>query len=117
MCRTNQIVITTIMNVISVARMVMTGVRGAMKRNVFSLAGAVMVAPGLRSLRRKIDHSEYGGAPLLGLNGTCIISHGASNPRAIMNAVRVAMEAVKHGLNGLISRELQEISQEIKSAS
>ena len=46
---------------------------------------------------RRIDYREYGGAPLLGLEGVCVIAHGSSNARAIRNAIRVAVEAVRHG--------------------
>lgn len=48
-------------------------------------------------LYRRIDYREYGGAPLLGIDGVCIIAHGSSNARAIRNAIRVAMEGVSHG--------------------
>jgi glycerol-3-phosphate acyltransferase PlsX len=46
-----------------------------------------------------VDYSEYGGAPLLGIDGTCIISHGSSNAKAIKNAVRVAANFVKYEIN------------------
>jgi len=49
--------------------------------------------PALLALRTRIDYAEYGGAPLLGLNGAVLISHGRSNARAIRSAVRVAHEA------------------------
>jgi glycerol-3-phosphate acyltransferase PlsX len=91
------------------ASMIMTGVKGAMKRNVFSLAGALMVSPGMRKFKKQIDYAEYGGAPLLGLNGVCIISHGSSNPRAVMNAIRVARESVEHSLNDRILTELKKV--------
>ena len=51
----------------------------------------------IRRMYRRIDYREYGGAPLLGLEGVCIIAHGSSNARAIRNAIRVAVEAVRHG--------------------
>lgn len=46
----------------------------------------------LRNFRRETDYSEYGGAPLLGINGTCFISHGRSTPKAIKNAIKAASE-------------------------
>ncbi len=51
----------------------------------------------IRRMYRRIDYREYGGAPLLGIEGICIIAHGSSNARAIRNAIRVAGEAVRHG--------------------
>jgi phosphate acyltransferase len=52
-----------------------------------------------------LDYSEYGGAPLLGVRGVSIICHGASTPNAIKNAIRVAVQAVKAGLNQHIAAE------------
>lgn len=88
------------------ARMIMTGIKGAMTKNVLTLGATLILTPGLRKYRRRIDYAEYGGAPLLGLNGICIIAHGASSPKAIMNAIRVAKESVEHGLNRHISEEI-----------
>lgn len=52
----------------------------------------------LRGLRRRLDYAEYGGAPLLGVNGVVVVAHGSSRARAIKNAIRVAVEAVRSGL-------------------
>jgi glycerol-3-phosphate acyltransferase PlsX len=57
---------------------------------------------------KQLDYSEHGGAPLLGVNGVSIISHGKSSPRAIMNAVKVAVRAVDTKMNEHIGRRLQE---------
>jgi glycerol-3-phosphate acyltransferase PlsX len=62
--------------------------------------------PALRELVRHLDYSEYGGAPLLGVRGVSIICHGASSPNAIKNAIRVALLAVRSGLNQHIAAEL-----------
>ena len=48
----------------------------------------------------------YGGCPLLGVNGVCIIAHGSSSPTAIMNAIRIAAEAVSHEVNPHIQEEI-----------
>ena len=58
-------------------------------------AGALLMRPAFRSLRRRIDYAEYGGAPLLGVNGVVVIAHGGSSPKAFMNAIRVARTAVE----------------------
>lgn len=58
--------------------------------------GGLLVRDGLRRVKQRVDYTEYGGAPLLGVKGVTIISHGSSNHKAIYNALRVAMEAEKH---------------------
>jgi phosphate acyltransferase len=58
----------------------------------------------LDRLFRGFDYTDYGGAPLLGVNGVTIICHGGSPPRAICNAVRVAIQAVETGLVAHIAR-------------
>jgi phosphate acyltransferase len=67
----------------------------------------VFLAPAFRRLKQRIDYSEYGGAPLLGVNGVCIIGHGRSDAKAVSNAVRVAMVAVEQGVITSISTSLQ----------
>jgi glycerol-3-phosphate acyltransferase PlsX len=57
---------------------------------------------------KQLDYSEHGGAPLLGVNGVSIISHGKSSPRAIMNAIKVAVQAVETRMDEHIGRRLQE---------
>ena len=57
---------------------------------------------------KDLDYSEHGGAPLLGVNGVSIISHGKSSPRAIMNAIKVAVRAIDSRMNDHIGRRLRE---------
>ncbi|HXX38308.1 MAG TPA: phosphate acyltransferase PlsX [bacterium] len=57
--------------------------------------GVALAAPGLRAVKRRMDYTEYGGAPLLGVSGVCIISHGSSQAKAIRNAVALAVESVR----------------------
>jgi glycerol-3-phosphate acyltransferase PlsX len=59
---------------------------------------AAMLKPAFARIRRRTDYGERGGAPLLGVNGVCIIGHGSSNAVAVANAARTAGEAVRHGL-------------------
>jgi phosphate acyltransferase len=70
--------------------------------------GGFLMKGSLRAVKRKTDYAEYGGAPLLGVNGVCIICHGKSNKKAIYNAVRVAGQFVQSDTNRLIQEELQE---------
>lgn len=72
-----------------------------------SKLGALLVKGRFKRLRRKLDYAEYGGAPLLGINGACIIAHGSSPPNAIKNAIRVASEYVSREINLQIERKLQ----------
>lgn len=65
--------------------------------------------PVLKGLFKKNDYHEYGGAPLLGVNGVCVICHGSSEARTIRNAIRNAREYVKAGVNGAIVKRLAEI--------
>jgi len=68
------------------------GLRGKLLRLYLApLVGSIL------RLYRRIDYREYGGAPLLGIDGVVIVAHGSSNARALRNAVRVATETVSHG--------------------
>lgn len=61
--------------------------------------GALFSKPALQAMKREMDYTEYGGAPLLGIDGTCIICHGSSSAKAIKNAIKVAAEFVNHKVN------------------
>jgi glycerol-3-phosphate acyltransferase PlsX len=71
-----------------------------------TLRKAGVSAEQLESGLKHLDYSEYGGAPLLGVKGVSIISHGKSSPRAIKNAVKVAAQAVVSGMNEQIGARL-----------
>ena len=72
--------------------------------------GAILSLPAFRAIRKKIDYSEYGGAPLLGIDGRIIIAHGGSSAKAIKNAVRSATEYVKQKINQHIMEDLEKIN-------
>jgi len=63
--------------------------------NIIRKLGALAVKPGLKEIAQMMDYAEYGGAPLLGVNGISIICHGSSKTKAIFNAIRVARECVQ----------------------
>jgi len=65
----------------------------------FSKIGYLLASPAFKAFKKKVDYAEYGGAPLLGIDGTGMICHGGSNPRAIMNAIRMARESVARHVN------------------
>ncbi|HTP05055.1 MAG TPA: phosphate acyltransferase PlsX [Nitrospirota bacterium] len=75
--------------------------------NLIRKLGYFMMRPAFRSLKRRIDYAEYGGAPLVGINGISIISHGRSSDRAIKNAVRVATELAKSEVNKHIQEDIE----------
>lgn len=72
------------------------------------LAAAVL-RPGLRKVFRRLDYAEYGGVPLLGVNGSAIISHGRSNAKAIKNALRVARQTAETNVAGAIAEGLAKL--------
>jgi glycerol-3-phosphate acyltransferase PlsX len=71
---------------------------------ILALPGLALMVPALRRIAKRMDYAEYGGAPLLGVDGVVIIAHGRSNARAIKNAVRVAAESVEAGLVDVIKQ-------------
>lgn len=69
------------------------------KKSPITMFGAFLAKPAFNALKKETDYSEYGGAPLLGIDGHCIICHGSSNARAIKNGIRCAAEFVKYEIN------------------
>lgn len=73
--------------------------KGAFRQSVLTRVGYLLSRGSLRRSLGRLDHTEYGGAPLLGLNGVAIVAHGGSGPKEIKNAIRVAKEAIAHDVN------------------
>jgi glycerol-3-phosphate acyltransferase PlsX len=82
----------------------------ALTSSLSAKAGYVLARKAFKDFRKKIDYSEYGGAPLLGVRGTAVIGHGSSNPNAIKNAIRVAAELCRSKVNEKIDRELAAVA-------
>ena len=80
--------------------------RGSLNSTVASQVGALLARKAFTDFGRKLDPSEYGGAPLLGVKGVAIVGHGASNANAMKNAVRVAKQFYESGVNTRIEEEL-----------
>jgi glycerol-3-phosphate acyltransferase PlsX len=76
-----------------------TMLRKSLKSTVTSQVGALLSKKAFQEFRKSLDYSEYGGAPLLGVRGVCIVGHGSSNDRAIMNGIRVAAEFAQAEVN------------------
>jgi phosphate acyltransferase len=73
--------------------------RRELMSTLISKIGAFLGRQAFYALRKRMDYAEHGGAPLLGINGICIICHGSSNAKAIKNAIRVAAEEVAKNVN------------------
>ena len=73
-----------------------------------SLEALAKLKPAFAKFKKRVDYSEYGGAPLLGLNGISIISHGRSSGKAIKNAIRVAKEFHENEINQHIHEGIEE---------
>lgn len=69
--------------------------------------GAALLKPAFKRLKKRADHEAYGGAPLLGVNGVCIICHGRSTPNAIIRAVEVAQNFVENQINNYIQEQIK----------
>lgn len=91
----------------SMLDMIRAHVRREILRDARSRLGAFLLTPALGRLREKLDYAEVGGAPLLGVEGVCIIAHGSSSPKAIKNAVKVADRFVRLGVNEDIRIDLE----------
>lgn len=78
-------------------------VKDAMTSSAINTMAAAVLKPALGRLKDRLDPDAYGGAPLLGVSGVCIIGHGSSNARAVANAVRVAVTAVRGDLTERIA--------------
>ena len=89
-----------------VANLVRTALKESLKATITRQVGYLLSRSAFSDFKKRIDHTEYGGAPLLGVKGVCIITHGSSNTNAMKNAVRVAAEFAQRGINDSIERGL-----------
>jgi glycerol-3-phosphate acyltransferase PlsX len=93
----------------SVARALGTWVKGEIKHSPMAMLGALLCSGIARRMKQRADPNQYGGAPLLGINGVCIIGHGSSSHVAVQNAIRVAGEWVSHEINHSIVELVQRV--------
>jgi phosphate acyltransferase len=89
----------------STARVVARWLKDEITRNPLRMLGGLLASGAFRALKRKADPDEYGGAVLLGINGICIKAHGASSPKAVKNAIRMATEFVESSSTSTWSRK------------
>jgi glycerol-3-phosphate acyltransferase PlsX len=89
-----------------VANLVRATLKETLKATITRQVGYLLSRSAFSDFKKRFDHTEYGGAPLLGVKGVCFITHGSSNANAIKNAIRVAAEFADHGINAKIEKEL-----------
>ena len=89
------------------AHLMSHSLRESLKSTVTSQVGALLSRRAFAEFKKRLDYSEYGGAPLLGVRGVCIVGHGSSNEKAIMNGIRVAAEFAQAEVNSGIEAALQ----------
>jgi len=91
----------------TLAESMMHLIREELEATPIRRVGALLARNAFRAVRRRIDPSEYGGAPLLGVKGCCVIGHGKSNAVAIKHGIRTAAEFFASGVNARIEAELK----------
>ncbi len=96
-------------------RLVRDMLKESLTRTVTAQVGALLSRKAFNAFKKRVDPAEYGGAPLLGVRGVCIIGHGSSNDRAILNGIRVAAEFAQAGVNDCIEREFGGRSRDVMS--
>ena len=94
-----------------VGEMITALIRSEVHKSLLSKIGFFLMSSVFKKLKKKIDYTEYGGAPLLGLNKICIICHGISGNKAIKNAIRVAAESITRKVNSQISQDILAIKE------
>src|SRR3954451_19748736 len=100
-----------------VANLVRTALKESLKATITRQVGALLSRSAFEDFKKRLDHTEYGGAPLLGVKGVCIITHGSSNANAMKNALRVAAEFGESAINQSIERGLAALHQPAVSST
>ena len=90
------------------AEAIISMLRTEMSKSILAKIGYLLAKQAFGNFGKRVDYAEYGGAPLLGVNGTGIICHGRSNAKAIKNAIKVAAEMIRSSVNGHILQLLSE---------
>jgi glycerol-3-phosphate acyltransferase PlsX len=93
-----------------VAQHIIALLKNALQSSLSSQVGSLLSRRAYQEFKKKIDYSEYGGAPLLGVRGMTVIGHGGSNSNAIKNAIRVAAELARSKVNEKIEQELSSLA-------
>jgi glycerol-3-phosphate acyltransferase PlsX len=92
-----------------VAHLVRNTLKETLRATITRQVGYLLSRSAFSDFKKRLDHTEYGGAPLLGIKGVCFITHGSSNANAIKNALRVSAEFAERSINVEIETELAKI--------
>jgi phosphate acyltransferase len=101
----------------STVRLVARWLKDELKTNPVRILGGMLAGGAFRALKEKADPDTYGGAVLLGINGVCIKAHGASSPKAIKNAIRVATEFVEGHFNEHIVEDIKRLNDKLQQTT
>jgi len=91
----------------SLASMFSKSMKRTIRGNLPGTIGLYLLRPSLRKIFKMFDYQEYGGAPLLGINGNCVVAHGSSSARAIRNAIEEAYNMVKNNITQQINERIK----------
>ena len=91
----------------ALAKSIFRLLKGELMKTPVRKAGALLCRPAFRAVHNVTNADNYGGMPLLGVNGVCIIAHGGSSPIAVKNAIRMAIQSIRHQVNPHIIAEAQ----------
>ncbi len=91
--------------------------KDAFSKNAFRMTGAMLAKNAFRDLKGICDAEEFGGAPLLGINGICLIGHGSSTAKSVLNGIKSASEILKFGANEKITEKIKELDLLLKSSN
>jgi glycerol-3-phosphate acyltransferase PlsX len=96
----------------SLAKAISHWIKREFKANLLRIFGAICLKGALKNLKTRMNPDVYGGAPLLGVNGTVIITHGASSHKAIYHAIHVSVNAVQNKISEKITQNLSQLAEQ-----
>ena len=99
------------------AKLVSSSLKDSLNSTVTSQIGALLSQKAFKSFKKRLDYTEYGGAPLLGVRGVCIVGHGSSNETAIMNGIRVTAEFAHAEVNAGIEAAIRTRKTQVTRAA
>ena len=97
----------------SIALAIFDWLKHEIKATPITALGGLLAKPAFKAIWKKTNPEEYGGSPLLGVNGICIIAHGGSTAVAVKNAIRVAAESIQHQVNPHIVQEISKFNEQL----
>ncbi|MDR0362915.1 MAG: hypothetical protein LBJ46_09585, partial [Planctomycetota bacterium] len=89
-------------------------IRDAMLATWYTKLAALLLQGQMKMVKKRLDYAAYGGAPLLGVNGVCLIGHGRSTAPAVASALRTARESVKVQVNAMIADDIQRMRKSVR---